>query len=58
MYAFVGVYSHICEQIELSGEVKDRYRRREMIRLQIAREKIENLLKEGKEEGTRMGFEE
>jgi len=57
IYAFEGIYSHICEQIELSKEGQDRYRRREMIRLQIAKEKIEFLLEEGKDAAKEMGLD-
>ena len=58
IYAFEGIYSHICEQIEFSKEGQGKYRRREMIRLQIAKEKIEFLLEEGKDAAKEMGLDE
>ena len=48
LYAFEGLHYHITNQIEISKTENNKYRRREMIRLQIAMGKIEELLEEGK----------
>jgi hypothetical protein len=48
LYAYEGLHYHISNQIEISKNEGGKYRRREMIRLQIAMGKIEELLEEGK----------